>query len=287
MRRRLSALAAATLLTIGGLLFGTATPVAADPPTVNFTDLCGAVGFSWDTGTIGGADGWPTTVLRNDTVIDEFPMQSRGSMEYGASDGDVFEIRREGLPASAFLHRTPDGCTDAPLLTITPTSGCAGLTLSFANAGTSPISGIQVLATGYAPWEVAPLAPGRTELELPLVNGDGFYIRGPLAGGGWSVWLTGTHVRPADCAAEPSPIPSADPSAEPTTDPTVTPAPGGTVTTPGEIVTPGVGAGGGLPVTGTQPALITTAGLALVGVGVALFIVTRRRRVRFTTTEGQ
>ncbi|PZV96493.1 LPXTG-motif cell wall anchor domain-containing protein [Micromonospora phaseoli] len=275
MRRRLSALAAATLLTIGGLFLGTATPAVADPPTVNFTDLCGAVGFSWDTGTIGGDDGWQTTVLRNDIVIDEFSMQSRGSVQYGARDGDRIEIRREGLPASSYLHRTPEGCTDAPLLTVTPTSGCDGLTLSFGNEGTRPVSGIQVLAEGYEPWEVAPLAPGRTELELPLVDGDRFYVRGPLADGDWSIWLTGTHLRPTDCAADPSPGPSGEPS--PSDDPGAGPTP--SVTTPG--------AGGQLPITGAQTALISIAGLVLIGTGAALFVVARRHRVRFTTAERQ
>ncbi|TWJ24239.1 LPXTG cell wall anchor domain-containing protein [Micromonospora endolithica] len=275
-------------MTIGGLLLGTATPAVADPPMVNFADLCGAVGFSWDTGTIGGDDGWQTTVVRNDAVIDEFSMRSRGSAEYGASDGDLFEIRREGLPTSSYLHRTPEGCTDAPLLTVTPTSGCDGLVLSFSNEGTRPVPGIQVLADGYPPWEVAPLAPGRTELELPLVDGDPFYVRGPRAGGGWSTWLTGTHVRPTDCAVEPSPSPSGDPgpSAGPSADPSpsVT-TPGASVTTPGATVPPG--ASGQLPITGAQTALISIAGLVLLGTGVALFVATRRRRVSFSTAGRQ
>ncbi|SCG62205.1 LPXTG-motif cell wall anchor domain-containing protein [Micromonospora halophytica] len=281
MRRRLSVLAAATLMTIGGLLLGTATPAVADPPMVNFTDLCGAVGFSWDTGTIGGDDRWQTTVVRNDAVIDEFSMRSRGSAEYGASDGDLFEIRREGLPTSSYLHRTPEGCTDAPLLTVTPASGCDGLVLSFSNEGTRPVPGIQVLADGYPPWEVAPLAPGRTELELPLVDGDPFYVRGPRAGGGWSTWLTGTHVRPADCAVEPSPSPSGDPG--PSADPSADPSP--SVTTPGASGPPG--ASDQLPITGAQTTLISIAGLVLLGTGVALFVMTRRRRVSFSTAGRQ
>lgn len=288
MRRRLSALAAATLLTIGGLLLGTAAPAAADPPTVNFADLCGAVGFSWDTGTIGGDDGWPTTVLRNDTVIDEFPMRSRGSQEYGASDGDVFEIRREGLPSSSYLHRTPEGCTDAPLLTVTATNGCDGLTLSFVNAGTTPVAGVQALSTGHPPWELEPIGPGATELTLPLTDAAAFYVRSPRSDGSWSTWLVGIYTQPTDCPVDPSPIPSTDPSTDPSPSdsPSDSPSAGSTATaTPGGTAVPG--AGGGLPVTGAETALLSTVGLVLVGAGTALFVVARRRRVRFTTVEGQ
>lgn len=264
MRNRSSAIVVATLMMIGGLVFG-AAPAAADPPEIRFENLCGAVGFSWDTGTIGDDDVWPTTVLRNGAVTEEFEMQFRGDREYGARDGDLFEMRREGLAPSSYLHRSPEGCTGTSLLTVVPTSGCTALTLTFDSDGAAPVSGLQVLAAGPVPQDVEPLGPGRTRLDIPLPDGAAFWVRGPLVGGGWATWLTGTYQRPVDCAVDPSPSPSAEPS--PSEEPTATPTPGGAP-----------GAGGGLPVTGAGTVRVFAVGLVLVGVGVALFLAAHRLR---------
>lgn len=48
----------------------------------------------------------------------------------------------------------------------------------------------------------------------------------------------------------------------------------------------GGGSGGGLPVTGTATTLTAAAGLLALAVGVALFLATRRRKIRFTAETG-
>lgn len=71
-----------------------------------------------------------------------------------------------------------------------------------------------------------------------------------------------------------SPSPSPSETSSPTTTPSTTPpGTGGT----------GGGDGGGLPVTGTKPAIVATAGTALLTAGATIFILSRRRRrTRFT-----
>lgn len=351
--RRLVTTVTATLLMIGGLVIGGVAPAAADPPEIRFENRCGSVGFAWDTGTIGGGDAWPTTVLRDGTLIDEFVMGARGDADYAARDGEVFEIRREGLPERTFVHRSPDGCVDAPLLAVSPANECFSLMLVFVNEGTAPVTGLQVLVAGAAPRDVGPRYPGRTETHHPVGDGERFYVRSPLAGGGWVTWLTGIYDRPERCTPDSVEVRYTDGCdgvridlanaaagvirvtvqdgdrtvgattlapggtgridvvaaagtellvrdvvagnelgryvvAEPAcgtptpTEPTPT---GPALTEPGGSVPPG--AGGGLPVTGAQTALLSGAGVLLVGVGVVLFLVARRRRLRFTPEPGR
>lgn len=271
--RRLLGSAVGTLLATGVLVLGVAAPASADPPEVRFEDRCGAVAFTWDTGTIGSDETWATTVLRGDVVVEEFDMRSRGDRVYAARDGDIFEMRREGLHPASFVHRAPDGCAGGPALTVTATSECSSLLLAFTNTGDTPVTGLQVLLTGVGARDVPPLDPGSVDLRYTLADGAGFYVRGPLAGGGWADWLSGTYQQPADCASEPATPPaSGDPDPSPDESSPGTAAPGD---------------GGGLPVTGAQSALFSVAGVLLVGIGAALFLAARRRRLRFTSTIGQ
>jgi LPXTG-motif cell wall-anchored protein len=200
--RRLLGAVAGSLLLAGGLVAATAGPAAADPPELTLVNRCGAVEFSWDTGTIGGDERWPTTVLRNGTVIDEFAMGSRGDATYGALDGDSFEIRREGLPERGFAHEAPDGCAGVPALTVTAADECFSLRLTFANAADTPATGLQVLVPGDAPREVDPVGFGSLDLHLGLRTGDPFQVRGPVPGGGWATWLTGRYNQPARCTPD-------------------------------------------------------------------------------------
>ncbi|MBQ1065400.1 cell wall anchor protein, partial [Micromonospora sp. D75] len=85
----------------------------------------------------------------------------------------------------------------------------------------------------------------------------------------------------------PQSTPSPTPSAEPTSTPTAQPTPTGSVTA---VPTPtsGGGAGGGtggggLPVTGMQVGLIGGIGAAVVAAGVALMMLSRRRKVVLVT----
>ncbi|MBQ0904095.1 hypothetical protein [Micromonospora sp. U21] len=199
--RRLLGTAVGSLLLIGSLVLGATAPAGADPPEIRFENLCGAVAFEWDTGTIGGDETWATTVLRDGVVIDEFEMRARGGREYGARDGALFEIRREGLPARDYLHRSPDDCVDPPQLTVAATSECSSLLLTFGNLGTNPITGIQVLIEGVGGRDVAPLGTGSRDEHHRLPDGARFHVVTPL-GSGVASWFSGTYVKPERCTPD-------------------------------------------------------------------------------------
>lgn len=245
---RTMAASAASAFLIAGVIFGTATPATADPPELRFESFCGAVVFSWDTGTIGSADSWATTVLRGTVVIEEFVMRARGNREFGAIDGDVFEIRREGLPEQTFVHEAPDGCTTAPQLTVTAANDCSALQLNFTNGGTTPVTGLQLLADGEAPHDLASIEPGEHTQSIDLADGVPFMIRGPRVTGGWLTWFIGAYDKPDSCAGPSSP---SAPASSP---------------------------GGNLPVTGVDAKSIWIAGALLAGAGVVLLLTSRRRR---------
>jgi len=76
------------------------------------------------------------------------------------------------------------------------------------------------------------------------------------------------------CTPPPSPTPSASPSPSPTPTPSVTPSAPASPT-PSASTPP-------LPATGTKAGVYTGAALGLLGVGGALFVVARRRRITFT-----
>ncbi|MCX4390062.1 LPXTG cell wall anchor domain-containing protein [Micromonospora peucetia] len=350
--RRMLAAAAALLLT-GGVVVGLAAPAAADPPEVRLLNLCGAVDFTWSTGTIGGDESWPTTVLRNGAVIDEFVMRDRGGATYVAGDGDIFEIRREGLPERTYAHRVPDGCTGAPELTATAKDECFSLVLTFVNGGDTPVTGLQMLLPGSAPRELDPVGPGSIAQFFDLADGDPFQVRGPVPGGGWATLLSGRYHQPERCTPDAVKVRFTDVCDGVRVDLASTAggvirvetiAPGGTgggallapgdtgridvVAAPGTVVqvrdavtgvefgrhtigtstcgspdpsptgaepggteppSPGggPGTGGGLPVTGVRTALFSVAGLLLLSAGAVLFLLARRRRLRFTTADGR
>ncbi len=243
---RALATAACAILT-AGVVVATAVPAAADPPELHFESVCGAVVFSWDTATIGDDDSWATTVVRGTVVIEEFVMRARGDRDYGAADGDVFAVRRAGLPERTFVHEAPKPCTGSPALTVTAASDCSALHLTFTNGGTAPVSGLQLLADRDAPRDLAAIEPGEDVQSIDLPDGLPFMIRGPGVTGGWVTWFIGAHTRPGGCA-----VPS-----------TASPAPGG-----------------GLPVTGPDAKSLWTAGALLAGAGVLLLLVSRRRHTR-------
>ncbi|MEV4539565.1 LPXTG cell wall anchor domain-containing protein [Asanoa sp. NPDC049518] len=80
------------------------------------------------------------------------------------------------------------------------------------------------------------------------------------------------EARELDCASQPSPTPTAAPSGTPTG----APSPGAS----GSPAAPG-GEGGGLPVTGADTAIAAGVGGALLVLGVAGYVIGRRRRARF------
>ncbi|WP_144120860.1 LPXTG cell wall anchor domain-containing protein [Catellatospora sichuanensis] len=236
-------------LVVAAAVVGSAAPASADPPELSFVNLCGSVSLTWDTGTIGDTEDWATTVLRGSVLVEQFRMPSRGDREYGAIDGDVFEIRREGLPPRSFVHEAPEGCDSAPRLSVVASSDCTGLQLSFTNTGTTAVAGVQLLAGSPVPQDLAPIGVGSHTLTFSLADGTPFYVRGPGAGGGWLTWIVGAYDKPAACSTRtPTPAASASP-------------PGGT-----------------LPVTGTAAGPVWGAGALLVAAGVVFLLVSRRRR---------
>jgi LPXTG-motif cell wall-anchored protein len=234
---------------IAGAALGTATPAFADPPELIFQNLCGSVSLTWDTGTIGDPASWDTTVLRTSVIIERFSMPSRGDREFGALDGDIFEVRRDGLPTRSFVHETPDTCKNEPRLAVTASSDCTGLQLSFTNSGAAALSGLQLMAASPVPQDLPPIGVGTQTVSFPLANGTPFHLRGPGATSGWLTWLTGTHTTPETCSTPPP-------------------------------VTPGGPSGGTLPVTGATAAPFLGAGALLVASGLVFLLISRRRRLQ-------
>lgn len=277
---RLGLLARAGLVALmaGGLILSATAPAHADPPEVTVEQLCGAFEVRWTVGdVIGGEERWATTVWRNDVLVEEFDMFQRGSIRYGASDGDRFLVRRAGLPDLHYLYEAPADCADPPALEVLVGTGCDGLHLALTNRGPDPLDGLVLLLPGTEPDGAAlgPVAPGTTEVPVALTDGDGYaLITGPL-GPGAVYWLIGVYARPAGCAT-PAPAPS---TPEPSTPDPATPEPGD----PGEDGDPG--AGGGLPVTGSATLTYAAGGLLLVAAGLVVVTLTRRRRLRFPAGE--
>ncbi len=254
--RRLLGTTAAGLIT--GLLAGVlpAVSAAADPPLVVISPRCGAADLSWDTGTIGGDESWPTVVLRNGSRINEFTMQSRGAASYGASDGDVFTLQRAGLPEVTLVQRDPEGCA-APQLTVTAVAECAGLRLRLDSARPGPLAGLRLhsaLDTGPEGTPLPPLAAGSTDLSFALPDGSPYAVFSGPAGSEAVLWYAGVFRSPDGCTSA-SPVP-----------PTATAVP-----------SPSAG-GPSLPVTGDRTLLIVLIGLGLTTGGLIVMQVARRRR---------
>lgn len=259
-----------TGLLAGSLSVLPATAASADPPVVLLSNLCGIAELDWDTGTIGG-DSWPTVVLRDGARIDEFTMHERGDRRYGATDGDVFTLRRTGLPDLDLVHDAPDGC-EAPLLTVRAAADCAGLRLTLANAGTEPITGLRlhsVLDTSPAGTALPPVAGGSGDLTFALPDATPYALFSGPAGSDAVLWLSGVHRVPDGCA---TPSPSAV---------VTTPSTGGGSAAPSASAVEASasdGGGPGLPVTGDRTLAIGVAGLVLVVGGGGLLHLARRRR---------
>ncbi|MEV2239217.1 hypothetical protein [Micromonospora sp. NPDC049891] len=201
--RRLLALPVAGVLAAGVLVLGAPAPAQADPPRVILAASCGVAALSWDTGTIGGTESWQTTIRRNDVVIDRFEMRDRGGRRYGAVDGDVFVVRRDGLPDQDLVFRAPEDCTGAAQLTVTAQTECYGVELRLANAGSEPVTGLRVLSpVSPTPGELAPVAPGAITVVLRLTDGDNYLLASGGTGADMVTWFAGTYRAPAGCGPD-------------------------------------------------------------------------------------
>lgn len=345
--RRLVTLAVAAVVSAGGLLLGTSAPASADPPLLSFDELCGVAELSWDAGPVIGGEPLATTVLRNGVVLDRFGMGHRGRHRYGASDGDTFVVRRDGLPDDTFRYDAPDGCADAPRLAVGAADECFSVMLRLHNSGSTAIDGL-LLQTRDVPAGRAlpPVEPGVTEVPVSVADGDVFRLVSRSVGPDAALWWHHTHRRPAGCGPEAVRVTVTDgcrgarldltnraegvvrvevvvgdstvpygralaPGASDTVDLPLGPgtalvvrdavtgvrfaehttaaAPcaspdgsGGGTDPPGTPGEPGGGQAGGLPVTGAAATGYGAAGVLLAVAGVALFVLARRRRVRFT-----
>ncbi|MFY1636398.1 hypothetical protein ACN27F_24510 [Solwaraspora sp. WMMB335] len=272
--RPLPAIAGAAAVATAGLVLGVGAPAQAVPPELAVEMVCGALDVRWTSDPLD--DGVPpvdTVVLRNGVVVEEFTMTGSGFRRYGAADGDLFVIRRAGerdTPPVPFA--APDGCGETPLLEVNATNGCAGLKLTLTNRGTGAVDGLLLITADTFPAgePLAPVAPGTTELGFALPDGTVYdLITGPFALDA-PTWMTGTYVRPDSCDA-PSSTPAPTASATPGDGPTASATPDG------------AGAGGELPVTGAAGIGYALGGVGLVGAGLVVLTVLRRRRIRFVS----
>lgn len=274
---RLPTIVAAASVATAGLVLGVGAPAQAAPPVLAVEMLCGALDVRWTSDPLDDSvEPVDTVVLRNDVVVEEFTMVGSGFRRYGAADGDLFVIRREGerdTPPVPFL--APDGCTGAPVLDVSAGNGCAGLGLTLTNRGAESVDGLLLLTADTFPTgeTLAPVSPGITELSFALPGGTVYsLITGPFALDA-PTWMAGTYAPPASCDT-PGPSPSM---------PTASTTPGA-VGDPTSIATPGGGsAGGELPVTGAAGVAYAVGGIVLVGTGLVLLAVLRRRRIRFVS----
>jgi len=268
--RRLLAFVGAVGVATGGLGLGTAAAAHAEVPVLSAEHLCGALELRWSTGVvIGDEERLATVVLRNDVVVDQFEMAGSGSLRYGAADGDVFVIQREGLADGYFAYDPPGGCAGASQLYVDAEPACTSLVLNLTNLGTEPVEGLVLLTRDTAPVgeALAPVGPGTTQVQVALADGDEYgVITGPLRIDS-PIWLSGHYARPAGCDA-----------------PTPTPTPPSPPPPPAPTTADTDGAGGSLPVTGGATVAYVVGGVVLIcaGLGVVLAV---RRRVRFSLGE--
>lgn len=189
---------AAALFLGAGMALATATPAAAgDPPDVSATDACGVMTVIWEDGVLADDEWLETAVKRNGVVIDEFTMGPSGERDYGAVDGDEFEVLREGLAALRFTHAAPDGCV-APDLRVVATSECFGLEITVTNTGTVAIPEVVLTMPVVAPENLGPLAVGAGNTVHPRVPDDfPFAVLIDEA-----IYFTGRHHQPEGCSAD-------------------------------------------------------------------------------------
>jgi LPXTG-motif cell wall-anchored protein len=222
------------------------------------------------------------------------------------------------IGAFAFLAPAQAGAP-APGGTLTGTSACTTYAWSadwkLKTSGTGGADAVisKVKWTYVAP----PLAVGQTWTPTPLPT---FFENGTLSGDGvftatqplerylrsaelsftltWTIGqgtvvkaFTATVAAPKKCDWPTSPTTTVSPVVPPPTAPAetvpATTSPGASPTptsTPTPIATPvdAAGTGGGLPVTGAAAGTIAAVAAVLLGAGAILFVLARRRRVKFT-----
>lgn len=191
-----------------------------------------------------GADGSE----RHVTVEREQPVQE---ITIPAKSAKSVVVRSDGVTVGTYAWERPGNCDAA---TVSGSGGCSASTIEIANpSANTEAAEASILVAGEDGTRTVTVAPGATErVDLDKVDVTA------------SVTVLGETTlvdlrRPATCAGAS--------------------LAGGT--SPGTAVS-AAGATRLLAVTGTSVGLIAGVALVLVGVGVALFVIARRRRIRFT-----
>lgn len=258
MQRILMRLAVALGVVVGGLLLA-ASPASSAPPTpseVAFTDDCLGTEVAITSGTYTDEYDWTITVDGEHFWPEEDadPTEAGESATVEVPAGEI-SVDFEGSPPSwpkSHTWERPAGCADP---TVEFEDICFGIKISLAN-GEDATANARFFIQGIG-W-VDHLVPGHSP-EPILYSATEVTLAEQTTGQDWEHEWT----KPDDCEGEETPGPSETPSAAPTT-----PAPG---------------AAGGLPVTGSKTAVAGVGSMLLLGVGTALFLVTRRRRITWTS----
>jgi len=158
----------------------------------------------------------------------------------------------------------------------------------------TPVPGVRVVLSRSVNRVKVPYTEKTTGTDgtISLINVPaGTYILDFTAPDGWKITERFANVSARQGRVGTASVTLAATGPAPTATPTPTPTPTatgtGTPTAPATATTtpPATGAGGGLPVTGANGALIGGAGLALLVLGGLAFLFTRRRRTSFTSAD--
>nr|BFE75473.1 hypothetical protein GCM10020092_087740 [Actinoplanes digitatis] len=155
-------------------------------------------------------------------------------------------------------------------MTSPPAAGVAGAKITVDEKTSSP---------GNLSTELTTDANGVATLKAVPAGIYALRIKTPQ---GWTAEVTGAQT---NISAKPATVTfKLKRNGEPTAAPTTPSASASATPVPTATAAPAPGEGGGLPVTGSNAALVVGTGLGLVVIGGAAFLTARRRRTRFVSS---
>jgi LPXTG-motif cell wall-anchored protein len=195
-------------------------------------------------------------------------------------------IKDEGTFVTQVAAKSPAGAVDIAAAVTGTIVGSGEFTVAGVPLGAEALDALDGRTFDNSAYPCKADVPAeRTTGKWPLQ----FFAEGAETSGidPWTwVYKTGCEERTESSTAQavgditgkkcPEPTPTV--TSEPTPTATVGPEPSTSATS----AAPGVGGGGGLPVTGSSVPVVVAVAVALIAMGGVLFVVTRKRRTRYT-----